>query len=94
MEHCRYNEIIANFLSSIFSSDLDTLTVKELKQILMLNRVDFKGCCEKTELLDRVKRLWNDANTCPGKPIHLIYNIFVFNKKSFKQKKMKINSSR
>lgn len=46
--------------------DLDELTVKQLKEILMLNRVDFKGCCEKTELLERVKRLWNEYNSCPA----------------------------
>lgn len=49
------------------SSDLDDLSVKQLKEILMLNRVDFKGCCEKTELLERVKRLWNDLHSVPGK---------------------------
>lgn len=50
-----------------FSSDLDDLTVKQLKEILMLNRVDFKGCCEKTELLERVKRLWKELHNVPGK---------------------------
>lgn len=47
----------------------------------MLNRIDFKGCCEKNELLDRVKRLWEELKTCPGKhllihsydPLGLIY---------------------
>lgn len=33
----------------------------------MLNRVDFKGCCEKSELLERVQRLWDDRRNCPGK---------------------------
>lgn len=42
----------------LFSDDLDVLTVKQLKEILMLNRVDFKGCCEKNELKERVTRLW------------------------------------
>lgn len=41
--------------------------MKQLKEILMLNRVDFKGCCEKTELLERVKRLWNELHSVPGK---------------------------
>ncbi|KAG4071101.1 hypothetical protein HA402_013415 [Bradysia odoriphaga] len=48
------------------SSDLDDLSVKQLKEILMLNRVDFKGCCEKTELLERVKRLWNELHSVPA----------------------------
>lgn len=47
--------------------ELDELSVKQLKEILMLNRVDFKGCCEKSELLERVQRLWNDLQSCPGK---------------------------
>lgn len=48
------------------SSEFDDLSVKQLKEILMLNRVDFKGCCEKQELLDRVNRLWNDLQTSPA----------------------------
>lgn len=41
--------------------------MKQLKEVLMLNRVDFKGCCEKSELLERVQRLWDDLQNCPGK---------------------------
>uniref|UniRef100_A0A6B2E5W2 Putative cell wall protein awa1-like isoform x1 n=1 Tax=Phlebotomus kandelakii TaxID=1109342 RepID=A0A6B2E5W2_9DIPT len=48
------------------SAELEKLTVKQLKEILMLNRVDFKGCCEKNELLERVTRLWNDHRTYPS----------------------------
>lgn len=32
----------------------------------MLHRVDYKGCCEKQELLDRVERLWKTMRTAPG----------------------------
>lgn len=49
-----------------FREELDELTVKQLKEVLMLNRVDFKGCCEKSELLERVQRLWDDLQNCPG----------------------------
>jgi len=42
-------------------NELHELSVRELKEILFLNRVDFKGCVEKTELLERVIRLWQDA---------------------------------
>lgn len=42
------------------ADDLTNLTSKQLKQLLTLNRVDFKGCIEKTELLDKAKRLWTD----------------------------------
>uniref|UniRef100_A0A1L8DSX6 Putative e3 ubiquitin ligase n=1 Tax=Nyssomyia neivai TaxID=330878 RepID=A0A1L8DSX6_9DIPT len=47
------------------SAELEKLSVKQLKEILMLNRVDFKGCCEKNELLERVTRLWNDQRMYP-----------------------------
>lgn len=36
--------------------------MKQLKELLTLNRVDYKGCVEKTELLDRATRLWHDNN--------------------------------
>ena len=39
-------------------NDVEDLSVKELKCILSANFVDFKGCCEKKELLDRVRTLW------------------------------------
>ncbi|EDW01721.1 uncharacterized protein LOC6560563 [Drosophila grimshawi] len=46
--------------------DLENLTVKQLKEVLMLHRVDYKGCCEKQELLDRVSRLWKTMRTAPA----------------------------
>lgn len=52
---------------SHFSVDLESMSVKQLKEILMLNRVDFKGCCEKQELKERVERLWQDHKTAPRK---------------------------
>lgn len=57
----------ANVFIFIFSEELEELSVKQLKEVLMLNRIDFKGCCEKTELLERVQRLWNDLQNCPCK---------------------------
>lgn len=59
-----------------FSESLEDLTVKQLKEILMLNRIDFKGCCEKGELLERVQRLWQDMHSCPGKS-HAIHMTFL-----------------
>lgn len=53
--------------SFCYSDDLETLSVKQLKEILMLNRVDFKGCCEKNELKERVERLWHDHVAAPRK---------------------------
>lgn len=69
-----------------FREELDELTVKQLKEVLMLNRVDFKGCCEKSELLERVQRLWDDLQSCPG----MTDRIFRLNFKS-KQKKLTKN---
>lgn len=36
--------------------------MKQLKELLTLNRVDYKGCVEKRELLQRVVHLWVDTN--------------------------------
>jgi hypothetical protein len=40
--------------------DIDTLSIRHLKDILVNNYVDYKGCCERQELVDRVVLLWND----------------------------------
>lgn len=55
-------------LSDIVSiEDFENLSVKQLKEILTLNRVDYRGCCEKEELKERVQRLWRNhlANPVP-----------------------------
>lgn len=59
--------------------ELDQLSVKQLKEILMLNRIDFKGCCEKSELLERVQRLWHDLQSCPSAIMKLISGWFFVN---------------
>ena len=41
-------------------SEFEYLTVKQLKDLLSANRVDFKGCVERCELLDRASRLWEE----------------------------------
>lgn len=46
---------------------IDELSVKELKQILTANFVDFTGCCEKQELLDRARLLWTSKNVGKSK---------------------------
>lgn len=55
-------------LASISSlEDVEKLTVKQLKELLSLNRVDYRGCCEKPELMERVIRLWQeDSQTRQG----------------------------
>lgn len=58
------------------SADLESLSVKQLKDLLSVNRVDFKGCVERFELLDRACRLWNEyKKSRTGK--NLIHCIFI-----------------
>ncbi|KAJ7990526.1 hypothetical protein DPEC_G00301250 [Dallia pectoralis] len=40
--------------------DIDDLSVRQLKEILARNFVNYKGCCEKWELMERVTRLYHD----------------------------------
>lgn len=42
--------------------ELKQLSSKQLKILLTINRVDFKGCIEKGELLEKAQRLWEDNN--------------------------------
>lgn len=41
-------------------SELEYLSIKQLKNLLSTNRVDYKGCIERQELFNRVSRLWHD----------------------------------
>nr|XP_031825306.1 E3 ubiquitin-protein ligase rififylin [Nomia melanderi] len=41
-------------------SELGCLSVKQLKTLLSTNRVDYKGCTERYELLDKAWRLWQE----------------------------------
>ncbi|XP_072318252.1 E3 ubiquitin-protein ligase rififylin-like [Eucyclogobius newberryi] len=43
--------------------DVEKLSVRRLKEILARNFVDFKGCCEKWELMERVRRLYRDKSS-------------------------------
>ncbi|XP_068946032.1 E3 ubiquitin-protein ligase rififylin isoform X1 [Petaurus breviceps papuanus] len=40
--------------------DIEALTVRQLKEILARNFVNYKGCCEKWELMERVTRLFRE----------------------------------
>lgn len=40
--------------------EIDGLSIRSLKRVLLNNFVDFKGCCERWELQARLKRLWKD----------------------------------
>jgi len=47
------------YLSEIESvEDLRELSTKQIKELLAMNRVNFKGCVEKDELLRILERLW------------------------------------
>lgn len=41
-------------------NDIDGLSVRQLKSLLVNHYVDYKGCCEKQELVERVHELWMD----------------------------------
>ena len=42
------------------ADDIEALSVRQLKEILARNFVNYKGCCEKWELMERVTRLYHD----------------------------------
>lgn len=44
-------------------SDITSLSVLELKQILAANFIDYRGCCEKQELVNKVTRLYQSQQT-------------------------------
>lgn len=39
---------------------IENLSVRQLKEILARNFVNYSGCCEKWELLERVHRLYRE----------------------------------
>lgn len=45
-------------LSSV--EDIEGLSVRQLKEILARNFVNYQGCCEKWELMEKVTHLFND----------------------------------
>ncbi|KAJ8725334.1 hypothetical protein PYW08_003517 [Mythimna loreyi] len=42
------------------ASELDALNVKQLKELLVRNRVEYRGCLERRDLLERAKTLWRN----------------------------------
>jgi len=41
-----------------FEDDIENLSVKQIKEILANNFVEYRGCCEKKELVDKLKQLY------------------------------------
>lgn len=58
---------------------IENLSVRQLKEILARNFVNYSGCCEKWELLERVHRLYreNEQNRKSSK------RVFLFSCRSF-----------
>lgn len=60
-------------------SDLHLLSVKQIKHLLALHRVNYSGVCEKQELLNRLRLLLNDYNVSKkdmeGMPEELVCKI-------------------
>ena len=56
--------------------DIESLSVRQLKEILARNFVNYSGCCEKWELLERVHRLYREnlqnrkSSKDPTQPVH------------------------
>ncbi len=46
--------------------DIEALSVRQLKEILARNFVNYKGCCEKWELMERVSRLYQEQQNLQG----------------------------
>lgn len=60
------------------ASELEYLNVKQLKNLLSTNRVDYKGCLERQELLNRVSRLWQEyKQSRQGKINYIILLMYV-----------------
>ena len=41
---------------------IDELSSKQMKELLVTNFVDIKGCVEKREFTEKLKRLWTEQN--------------------------------
>lgn len=46
--------------------DIEELSVRQLKEILARNFVNYTGCCEKWELMERVRRLYQEHQKLLG----------------------------
>lgn len=57
--------------------ELEYLSVKQLKSLLSTNRVDYKGCIERQELLNRVSRLWQEYKQSRQGKVKFIINDYI-----------------
>ena len=68
--------------------NIEDLNIRELKEILAANFVDFKGCVEKSELMEKVRRLYRDRQNAQTKGMSnnsLSFDLPLF---SFQQKNL------
>lgn len=63
------------------ASELEFLNIRQLKNLLSSNRVNYKGCIERKDLLNKVSRLWQEYNQSRKGKMHYIImqldNIYV-----------------
>ena len=65
------------YLSEIQTlQDVNELSVKQAKDILAMNRVNFKGVVEKDELLKHVARLWRQEKQAQDGKLSFYIRIF------------------
>ena len=65
------------YLSEIENvADIQDLSVKQAKDILAMNRVNFKGVVEKDELLKHVSRLWKQEKQAQEGMCHIQCTMF------------------
>ena len=65
------------YLSEIQTlQDVNELSVKQAKDILAMNRVNFKGVVEKDELLKHVARLWRQEKQAQDGKLTFYIRIF------------------
>ena len=66
------------YLSEIQTlQDVNELSVKQAKDILAMNRVNFKGVVEKDELLKHVARLWRQEKQAQDGKLSFYIRIFL-----------------
>lgn len=60
------------------AEELSALSVRQLKELLARNRVEYRGCLERADLLQRATTLWRDhakyrdgEHRCPIRSIPL-----------------------
>uniref|UniRef100_T1IJZ4 protein-ribulosamine 3-kinase n=1 Tax=Strigamia maritima TaxID=126957 RepID=T1IJZ4_STRMM len=64
-------------MQDLLSLDVEELSIRQLKEILSRSFVTYRGCCEKGELVEKVKRLQEDAKKNHAKGVYQMQNVIV-----------------